>query len=137
MAGNSENYNKYPPLIGRITGRLPPARAHRARLHRNDALALQFFAQKLAGAANGLRLFTGFLFRRLFIMAAQLHFTEDALTLHLLFQGFERLVYIVVAYDDLHRVGPVLSGRVSAKIYVLGINHLAPRQSPTQGSCEG
>jgi len=35
-------------------------------------------------------------------MAAELHFSEDALALHLLFQHFEGLVDIVVSDENLH-----------------------------------
>jgi hypothetical protein len=46
-------------------------------------------------------------------MTAELHLAEDALALHLLLEGFERLIDVVVANDNLHepmtsRVGPVL-----------------------------
>ena len=41
-------------------------------------------------------------------MAAQLHFAEDAFALHLLFQGFERLIDVVVADENLQGIGPVL-----------------------------
>ena len=34
-------------------------------------------------------------------MVAELHFTEDAFTLHLLFQNFQGLINIVVTNDDL------------------------------------
>jgi hypothetical protein len=35
-------------------------------------------------------------------MAAKLHFPENALALHLLLEGLERLIDIVVANDYLH-----------------------------------
>ena len=35
-------------------------------------------------------------------MAAKLHFTENTLTLHFLFERLEGLVNIIVAYDYLH-----------------------------------
>ena len=35
-------------------------------------------------------------------MLTQFHFAEDAFTLHLLFQGFKRLIDIVVADQNLH-----------------------------------
>lgn len=37
-------------------------------------------------------------------MATQLHFTEDAFTLHLLLERLESLVDIVVANENLHLV---------------------------------
>jgi hypothetical protein len=36
-------------------------------------------------------------------MATEFHLAEDAFTLHLLFQRFQRLIDIVVANDDLQR----------------------------------
>jgi hypothetical protein len=35
-------------------------------------------------------------------MAAELHFTEDAFALHLLLEGLEGLINIVVADENLH-----------------------------------
>ena len=40
--------------------------------------------------------------RRLFEVAAELHFPEDALALHFLLQGAQGLIDIVVADVDLH-----------------------------------
>src|SRR5450631_1833870 len=56
---------------------------HRLGSHRQNPFTLQFFAGQLACAANGLRLFAGALFRRLFIVAAKLHLAENSLPLHL------------------------------------------------------
>src|SRR6516162_9500602 len=57
---------------------------NRPRLHRQQALTLQFFASKLAGAADGLRLLPDSSLRGFFVMAAELHLAEDAFPLHLL-----------------------------------------------------
>ena len=43
-------------------------------------------------------------------MATKLHLTEDALTLHLLLKGAERLIDIVVANENLHVKRPSLAG---------------------------
>jgi len=67
------------------------------------AVALHPLAFKLAGAANGGRFFTGALFRRLFIVATQLHFAIDTFTLQLLFQRTKSLINIVVANHNLHK----------------------------------
>jgi len=72
----------------------------------NTAFAQGFLAGQLAGAADGFSLFARPFLGRLFKVAAQLHFTEDAFALHLLFQRLERLVYIVVAYNYMHRQIP-------------------------------
>jgi hypothetical protein len=61
---------------------------------------------QLARAADGFSLLTCLLFRRFFEVTTQLHFTEDTFALHLLFKRLERLVYIVVAYNYMHRQLP-------------------------------
>src|SRR3984885_15008475 len=75
---------------------------YRLRLHRQQAFALQLLAGQLARAAHGLGLFTGLLLGGLFIMAAELHLAENALTLHLLLQRLESLVDIVITDENLH-----------------------------------
>jgi hypothetical protein len=74
----------------------------RLRGGRDQAFALGALAGQLASAANGFSLFAGALLRRLFVMAAELHFTEDAFALHLLLEGLEGLINIVVADENLH-----------------------------------
>src|ERR1700742_133908 len=74
----------------------------RLRLHRQQTFALQLLAGELACAAHGFRLFAGFLFRGLFVMAAELHLAENALALHLLLQRLEGLIDIVVTDENLH-----------------------------------
>ncbi|MBV8568411.1 MAG: hypothetical protein JO273_23455 [Methylobacteriaceae bacterium] len=46
-------------------------------------------------------------------MAAQLHFSEDALALHLLLKGFEGLIDVVVAHENLQAV--ILSVEVASR----------------------
>src|SRR5437762_10957719 len=65
-------------------------------------LALHAFAQQLAIAAHRLGLFTGAPFRGLLVIAPELHFPEYPFALHLLFQGSQSLVDVVVANEDLH-----------------------------------
>jgi hypothetical protein len=77
------------------------------RLDWQQAFALQLLAGELAGAANRLRLLAGALLGRLLVMAAQLHLAEDALALHLLLEGFQGLIDIVVANENLHSDRPV------------------------------
>jgi hypothetical protein len=72
------------------------------RLDGDEAFSLGTLAGQLAGAANGLSLFAGALFGRLLVMAAHLHFTEDAFTLQFLFQSAESLINIVVTNEYLH-----------------------------------
>src|SRR6266567_4773574 len=71
-------------------------------LHRQQALALQLLARELAGAADRFRLFTDSLLGGFLVMAAELHFAEHALALHLLLQHLEGLVDIVVTDENLH-----------------------------------
>src|SRR3974390_2020664 len=72
------------------------------RLHRQQTLPLQLFAGQLTGAADRFRLLPDPSLGRFFVMAAQLHFAEKALALHLLLQRPEGLVDIVVADENLH-----------------------------------
>ena len=71
-------------------------------LHRQQTLPLQLFAGELTGAADGFRLLPDSPLGRFFVMAAELHFAEKALALHLLLQRPEGLVDIVVADENLH-----------------------------------
>ena len=72
------------------------------RLHRQQTLPLQLFAGELTDAADGFRLLPDSPLGRFFVMAAELHFAEDALALHLLLQHPKGLVDIVVTYENLH-----------------------------------
>src|SRR5687768_16001936 len=74
-----------------------------------DAVALHALALQLAGAADGGGALAGALLGRLLVMAAQLHLAVDAFALELLLERAQRLVDIVVANEDLHKV-PSLSG---------------------------
>src|SRR5215831_18605304 len=82
----------------------------RTWLGRKQAFALHLLARELAGPADRFRLFPRLLFRWLFIMAAKLHFAENALALHLLLQRLQGLIDVVVANEYLHAcsfvVGP-------------------------------
>src|SRR5579863_9483387 len=75
---------------------------HNLRLHRQQSLALQFLARQLAGPADRFGLFASALLGGFLIVAAKLHFAENALALHLFLQRFEGLVDIVVADENLH-----------------------------------
>jgi hypothetical protein len=69
---------------------------------RQQALALQFLAGELAGTADGFGLFARPALGGFFVVAAQLHFPENTLALHLLLEGLERLIDVVVANNYLH-----------------------------------
>ncbi len=78
--------------------------ARRAGLRsRQQAFALGALAGQLASAANGFSLLASALFRGLLEVHVALHFTEAAFTLHLLLQGFQRLIDIVVANENLNQ----------------------------------
>src|SRR3546814_5357939 len=62
-----------------------------------------FRSLHLAGAADGVGLFTGALFGRLLVVAAQLHLAIDTFTLQLLLERTKGLINIVVANHDLHK----------------------------------
>ena len=66
------------------------------------AFALQALAQQLARAADRLGLLAGPLLRRLLVAAPQLHLAEETFALHLLLEGAQRLIDVVVAYLNLH-----------------------------------
>jgi hypothetical protein len=63
------------------------------------AFSIHPLPQKFAVATHGLGFFPGLAFGWLLIGTAQLHFAEDAFTLHLLLERFQRLIDIVVAYN--------------------------------------
>ena len=67
-----------------------------------DAVTLRTLAIHLTSATDSSSLFTGTLFRRLFVMTAQLHFAIYTFALQLLLKGAQRLIDIVIANDDLH-----------------------------------
>ena len=67
-----------------------------------ETFPFQALALQLTGTANGFTPFTGSLFAGLFVGTAELHFTEDAFTLHLLFQHLEGLIDVVVTDEYLH-----------------------------------
>ena len=78
--------------------------ARRAGLRsRQQAFTLGALASQLAGATDSFSLLTGTLFRGLFEVHVTLHFTEAAFALHLLLQGFQRLIDIVVANENLNQ----------------------------------
>ena len=67
-----------------------------------EALALYALSFQLARTTYSLSLFTGSAFGRLFVGTAQLHFTEDALALHLLLQDLQGLIDVIITNRDLH-----------------------------------
>lgn len=60
-------------------------------------------AGQLAGAAHGFRLLAGALLGRLFVVDVPLHLAERAFALHLLLQGLEGLIDVVVADENLNQ----------------------------------
>ena len=84
-------------------GEKPGLLHHLLDRHRQQAFALQLLAGQLAGAPNGLGLFTSALHGGLLVMIAQLHFAEDTFALHLFLQRAQGLIDIVIADEDLQR----------------------------------
>jgi hypothetical protein len=78
--------------------------AHNRWLAGQEAFTLHFLAGELARAAHGLGLLADALFRGLLEIIAQLHFTENALALHLLLERLQSLIDVVVANENLHPV---------------------------------
>src|SRR5215204_956912 len=77
-------------------------RCDRTRLCRQEPFALQLLADQLPGAADRLGLLAGPPLGGLLTVAAELHLAKDALALHLLLEGAERLIDVVVADENLH-----------------------------------
>jgi hypothetical protein len=67
-----------------------------------ETLTLQALAGQLAGAAHGFCLLTNALLRGLLKMPAQLHFAENPLALHLLFERLEGLIDVIIANLNEH-----------------------------------
>ncbi len=70
----------------------------------SEAFTLKALALHLAGAAHGFGCLARLALGRLFIVATQLHFAEDAFTLHFFLEGLEGLINIVVTNENLHWV---------------------------------
>ena len=69
-----------------------------------DAVTFHALAIHLARATDSGSFFTRALFRRLFIMSAQFHFAVNAFALQLFLQRAQRLIDIIIANDDLHKL---------------------------------
>lgn len=67
---------------------------------REEAFALGAFAGQFPRPADGLGLPAGLGLGRLLVSGAGLHFPEDALALHLLLEGLQRLIDVVVPDHD-------------------------------------
>jgi hypothetical protein len=82
----------------------PPRRSVPTLGHGDQAFALRLFPGSLARAPDGLCLLAGLALGRFFMRLATLHFTKNALALHLLLEDPESLIDIVVANDYLQNV---------------------------------
>lgn len=58
------------------------------------------FSSHFTRTTNAFCCFSGFFFRRFFIISAQFHFTEAAFSLHFLFQNTQSLFDIIVMNND-------------------------------------
>jgi len=67
-----------------------------------EAFPLEPLALHLAGPADRLGGLAGAAFGRLLVVPPQLHFSEDAFSLHFLLERFQRLVDVVIPYQNLH-----------------------------------
>src|SRR3954467_5833295 len=102
MRNASHNATARPVLAGRWAASATDTSCARGLAGR--AFALGALALELAGAADRCGALTRPLFRRLLVVTAQLHLAVDALALQLLLERAQRLLNIVVANDDLHKV---------------------------------
>gem|GEM_PF-6610216 len=75
-------------------------------LAQNNAFALCGFARQLTNSANRFGLLASPLFRRFFVVATKLHFTEDTFTLKLFLQDFISLVDVIITNGNLHVSSP-------------------------------
>src|SRR5262249_51031127 len=66
---------------------------------RDETFALGLFAGGLPRSSDGLRFLAGLTLRRLFVGLATPHLAKNALALHLLLQGPESLIDIVIANE--------------------------------------
>ena len=73
----------------------------------NQAFALRGLTGQFTNTAHAFRFFAGTLFRRLFIVIAELHFTEDTFTLKLFLQNLIGLINIVITNRNLHVSSPL------------------------------
>src|SRR6516165_6572783 len=85
------------------------------------ALALHALAQQLAIASDRFGFFARPPFRRLLVIAPQLHFSEYSFALHFLLQGSQSLIDIIIANENLH-------GSVSPSMGM----HLGPTTRPAK-----
>ncbi|KQN77151.1 hypothetical protein ASE94_16685 [Devosia sp. Leaf64] len=87
-----------------LAGRRTTIGAYRALGSRDQTFADSLLASILAGAANGLTLFTDALFRGLLKILPELHFAEDAFALKALLEDTKGLFDVVVAYLNLQKI---------------------------------
>src|SRR5215831_10933129 len=91
-----------PAARAAASGTARSARTRDLRLAGQQPFALGALAGELAGPADRFRLLAGLLGGGLFVVSAELHLAENALTLHLLLERLEGLVDVVVANENLH-----------------------------------
>jgi hypothetical protein len=70
----------------------------------NNTFALRTLTGQLASPADSFCLFARAFFGGFLVIVAKLHLPEDAFPLHLLFEGFQRLIDVVVTDMDLHAI---------------------------------
>ena len=71
-------------------------------------LPLGALASEFPGTADRFRLFPRPPLRGFLVVAAHLHFPENSLALHFLFEGLQRLIDIVFAYDYMNQISASL-----------------------------
>jgi len=69
---------------------------------RQQTFTLGALSRQLTGATHGFGFLAGFALGGLLKVIPPLHFAEKALTLHLFFERFQRLVDVVIADNDLN-----------------------------------
>ena len=89
-----------------------------------ESFGIQAFAKLLAGTSDCLGLTAGFFLRVLFVMAAQLHFAEDAFALHFLLQNFQRLTDVITDNSNLNHLNHLISNYYLVISQKLSVSYL-------------
>jgi hypothetical protein len=73
-----------------------------------EAFPFKALAFQLTSPSNGLSFLARTFLRGFLVVTAQFHFAEDALTLHLIFEGLQGLIDVIVTNENLHVEPPLL-----------------------------
>src|SRR5262249_6825956 len=86
----------------------------------DESLILSPLARELTGAADGLSFLSSALFRRFLVKSSACHFSENACSLPLPLQCFERMIDVVVSDEYLQLFAPNPNWRTSGLATIAG-----------------